>query len=80
MNIYIQQIVINDLLKDVQLRMKLALVLNVTEQAVLKMAQRENLKENANSSLTKFAAILFLREQGYTDNQIFYIEQPSTTG
>lgn len=77
MNIYIQQIVIDNLLKDNSLRMRLALELNCTEQAVLKMAQKSNSMDIPNSSLTKLAAIEFFRAEGYTDEEIYYKNEPA---
>ena len=75
MKIFIKQNVIQRILEDGKLRMKLALALEVGERAVWISANRLS-KENApNSSFTKLPAIFCLRKEGLKDDEIFYIEQ-----
>lgn len=74
---YIKQEIITLLLESVIMRGKLATALGIGSPSVYKSLVKYKESPFKNSVFTKIAAINFLKQEGYTEEQILSVERPT---
>lgn len=74
---FINSDIINKLNDDIHLRTRLAASMHITERAIYNVVKKYLVEPVPNSSLTKISAINFFKEEGYTEEEIYYTQKPT---